>query len=109
MTKSYENQAIQRLTETVNGAWREGVATNASVQEGNLFVSFMVGLLTRYRTDFKAFSLERIEQWHFQKKEISFAKRGCELRVAHSGWTVPELHRSSLFHMTLETNKDMSP
>ena len=36
-----------------------------------MFVSFPVGLLTRHRTELIAFSLERIEQWHFQEKEVN--------------------------------------
>jgi hypothetical protein len=49
-------------------------AANASIREGTYSPSFAVGLLTRHLFDFKAFSLEKIEQWHFLKKKTEPAK-----------------------------------
>jgi hypothetical protein len=49
----------------------------------------------------------RSRQWHFARRSIDWQKKGvrhqtCEapmffLPAAHSGWSVPEFHRSSLF------------
>jgi len=56
---------VLRSSNSTNPHLTKLLAVNASIREGTNSPSFAVGLLTRYLFDFKAFSLERIEQWHF--------------------------------------------
>ena len=61
-------KAIQRLTKQLKGSAARRRCNERPNPRRHLFVSFRVGLLTRHRPDLKAFSLDCIEQWHFQRR-----------------------------------------
>lgn len=86
-------QLLGLQTAKAGGACCFAITTTAPIQEGTIIVYFAVGLLTDCRRTLTAFSFTIGEQWPGKKTST------CKPKFAaiHSGWPVPEFHRSSLF------------